>query len=1246
MRSRADPLAALIAHPDENLSDRIEAILRRSAEDHLPIAIERQRSVHQTAEEFRGYALIITDASIIARASEHNVASECPPFNGHGIVIWTPAEHFQDVAPIRDLRMGKSQMEFITVEDAQGDRLEVAVRHAVEKLALFKSLWEADQRSRLLLGSLPSAVYTVPIDDSDTTRYMSDVIEDLTGYPAESWSKDGLFGVSLIDPRDRERFRKEVERARATRQPMCSEYRYIRADGSSTWVRNEAKIIVDPETGYRFWHGVIYDISSHKAVEAELAERGRKQEAIAKLAYESVEIDDLDAFLDRAVHIVASILNVEFAKILEMTTYDEFLLRAGVGWRHGLIGKARVQAHVETQAGYTLRANEPVVVRNLKSESRFSGPDLLLDHGVVSGASVVIHGMRKPYGVLGAHTQHRREFDADDVSFLQSIAGIIAQRIERETREEELRFQASLLDAVDQAVIATDLHGTVLYWSRAAEDLYGWTVDEVLGRHILDITPSMLSHEQSQELMIALRSGESWTGEVVVRRRDGSTFWAQVTDSPIHDQHGELIGIIGISSDVTERHRAAEALREAEIRYRSLIEQVPAIVFTADPHDVAHLLYQSPQVESFFGYTAEEWINNPHFWLEHIHPDDLPYVLAANEHANQTHEPVTMEYRIRGKDSRYLWLRDSARMVYAEDGTPLYWQGVSHDVTELKEAQQVQQLLAAVVTSTNDAIISWTRDRVISSWNRGAEVMYGRLADEAIGQHLDDQHLFPAGAGKELLHLADRVDDRNAVQNFEMSLLRGPDDEIFVSVTVSPIVDDHGRVVGGSAIARDVTDQKELERQLTHQAFHDPLTGLPNRALFLDRLTQALQRSERHQRRVAVLFIDLDNFKVVNDSLGHARGDQLLIAVAKRLRGGLRESDTMARMGGDEFTVLLEDLEGDFHAEMVVRRLFALLRDPFEIGTEEVQVTASIGVALSSDGHDSPDDLVRGADTAMYRAKSDGKARHALFDEAMHVHAVERLQLEQQLRRGLEQNELELHYQPFWSISDRRIIGVEALVRWNHPERGLLVPAEFLWIARETGLIMELDAWVLREAVRQGRIWNDPTTHHPPVLVSVNLSGRQFQRDNFDQEVARVLEDEGLPPDRLMLEITENDVMGEPDAAAKVLDALKQLGIQIAVDDFGTGYSSLSHLKRFPIDFVKIDKNFIGGMEVDSDDIILVAGLIRLAQEMGMQVIAEGVETGEQLQMLRELQCDLGQGYLLHRPMPEREFQLLRHVGG
>ncbi|MGB8507267.1 MAG: EAL domain-containing protein [Pyrinomonadaceae bacterium] len=486
------------------------------------------------------------------------------------------------------------------------------------------------------------------------------------------------------------------------------------------------------------------------------------------------------------------------------------------------------------------------------------------------------------------------------------------------------------------------------------------------------------------------------------------------------------------------------------------------------------------------------------------------------------------------------------------------------------------------------------------------------------------------------------------ISNFQMELryLHQRCEDLWVLLSVTHVRHADGESANLIFQIQDITDRKLAEQQLHHDAFHDALTGLPNRALFMDHLKLSVERAKRRDSRMfAVLFLDLDRFKIINDSLGHMVGDQLLIGIARRLETCLRPGDTVARLGGDEFTILLEDLNRTSEAIEVADRLQNELSLPFNLNGNEVFTTVSIGIALSTTGYERPEDVLRDADTAMYRAKTLGKARHEVFDTTMHTRALNLLQLETDLRRAVERHEFALNYQPIVSLDGGQIVGFEALLRWRHPERGFIPPVDFIPIAEETGLIISIGQWVLREACMQIREWQDRYPSYPPLQISVNLSGKQFMKADLLDQIREVLAETGIDPRSLKVEITESIMMENIETAIVMLRQLRALGIELSIDDFGTGYSSLSYLHRFPISTLKIDRSFVSRMDGNNENAEIVRTIIMLARNLGMDVVAEGVEQENQLMQLRALKCEYAQGYLFSRPVDADAANVLLATG-
>ena len=541
----------------------------------------------------------------------------------------------------------------------------------------------------------------------------------------------------------------------------------------------------------------------------------------------------------------------------------------------------------------------------------------------------------------------------------------------------------------------------------------------------------------------------------------------------------------------------------------------------------------------------------------------------------------------------------------------------------------------SLVQNTSDILTLMDADGTVHYENAALERVMGYRPEDQLGTnafdwvHPDDMEralsIFAEVLGTPGLHppIAFRAPHKNGSWRY-------------LEHTVNNLLDDPD-VKGIVITSRDITERKELEEQLRHQAFHDSLTGLANRVLFMERLGHALARAGRSKEPVAVLYMDLDNFKLINDSLGHEAGNQLLVGVAERLEACIGPEDTVARLGGDEFAVLLEDIVDEEDATRTALRIAEKLKSPFVLGGREVFATPSIGIALGPSTGILAEDLLRGADRAMYRAKNGGEVYSLASEAGTTGQALRRLELESELRRAIDREQIRVCYQPIVLLENSEIVGMEALVRWEHPERGLLSPSRFISVAEETGLIVPIGRWVLETACRQARAWGEQWPSTPHLRVWVNLSAKQFKQPNLVEEVAVALQESGLHPSCLGLEITESIAMEETGSTTKSLRDLANLGVRLAIDDFGTGYSSLSALHRLPVEVLKIDRSFIKGLQDDSEGTVILSAIIDLARTLGLRVVAEGVESEKQLSRLRELGCEMAQGYYFSEPLPGAE---------
>ena len=692
-----------------------------------------------------------------------------------------------------------------------------------------------------------------------------------------------------------------------------------------------------------------------------------------------------------------------------------------------------------------------------------------------------------------------------------------------------------------------------------------------------------------------------------------------------------------------------DALRRTEQRLQTVIEGAHGIIYIAEIGDVGRWIYVSPQIEGILGFTAEEWMADPELWMRQLHPDDRAAVLEE-ERDLAAYTPGQMhasEYRMLTRSGETRWLRDAATIVASEKGE-FVWSGVLTDITEQRltreELEVSEERFRTVIETASDAFVGMDEQGLIVEWNRKAEEIFGWGREEAIGRPMAET----------IVPERYRPSHKRGVEQYlrtgygpvlgrtvELSAITraGHEFPIELSIWPSPSKGE----LRMNAFLRDITERKALEA-VTHQAFHDPLTDLPNRVLFTDRVEQALsRRTATPERLIAVLILDLDDFKTVNDSLGHVAGDRLLIEVAARLRSGIRPADTLARLSGDEFAILLEDLNDIEGARSVARRIREVLERPLEIEGMEIFVRASIGIAAADDPVTGPEGLISDADVALYAAKSHGKGGFELFEAKMRAAVLNKLELKADLRRALERDEFLLHFQPCVRLDDFAIVGAEALIRWKHRDRGLIAPFDFIPLAEETGQIVPIGRWVLEHACAAAAGWMHRVPSASELTLRANLSARQLQDPAFVDDVAGILAEHGFPPELLVLEITESSLVEDPEHVIRRLGELRALGIRLALDDFGTGYSSLSYLQRFPIDILKVDKSFVSRLGGEADDSAMVRAIVQLGHNLGMETIAEGVERPDQVTALQLLRCSQAQGYHFSPPItaPELE-ELLR----
>ena len=824
----------------------------------------------------------------------------------------------------------------------------------------------------------------------------------------------------------------------------------------------------------------------------------------------------------------------------------------------------------------------------------------------------------------------------------------------------------SIFASINDAILVIDSEAMIERVNPATFEMTGYCEEELIGSHV-----EMLMRNRSFfEKMFAKSLHKSIAGnrfEMKCRRKDGSLFPVSVSTSSIFDTQTESQKLICVARDTTKRKRL-----EAESRAISRI--IHGAASTANLEEFFQLVHRSIKkivyAENFFValFDPESEMLTMQFWVDKYDPMPAPLKVGRSLSAYVFRQGRSMlftdadakklieggEVENVGTDSP-IWLGVPLKTPdgiigvlvvqdYENSDTYTYRDvelltsvaeqiALAIDRKKREEALKVsQERFELVARATSDAVWDWDLTTNDIWWNQGFQKLFGYKADE-IGSGLDSwvSRIHPEDSERVVDDIHRHIDSGKANWQDEYRFKRADGTFAFVIDRGYVVYDDDAKPLRMLGSMMDVTERKSLEQQLTHQALHDPLTKIANRALFKDRVDHALSKLARNNSSLAVLFLDLDNFKAINDSLGHAAGDKLLILVAERLQDCLRSADTAARLGGDEFAVLVEQMYRSDESLMIAERILSVFRQPFVIEGKEIYVGTSIGIAASSSDALQSEELLRNADLAMYLAKSQGKGKFVVFEQKMHAALMERIELEEDLRRGIEEKEFTLHYQPILDLESQEMLGMEALVRWMHPRLGMLSPIKFIPLAEETNLIVPLGDWILGEACRQVQEWRDE--NGIDVSVTVNISIRQFQQAELVDMVSRSLKESGLPPKSLILEITESFMMQDTESTIAKLHELKKIGVRLAIDDFGTGYSSLSYLQRFPIDILKIDKSFIDKLGQGREGNAVARAIIMMGDSLNLKTIAEGIENKGQIDQLQILGCEAGQGFHFAKPL-------------
>ena len=820
------------------------------------------------------------------------------------------------------------------------------------------------------------------------------------------------------------------------------------------------------------------------------------------------------------------------------------------------------------------------------------------------------------FGILAAIARTRSE------------AVALARQANRELRT-QLSFTQQLIEAIPNPVFFKDAEGRYLGCNQAFERYVDRPRAEIIGRTVMDILPS-----ESAETSIMFdtrlfdRPGTQAYEAHFGADKHGNRRDVIVNKATFYDPTGAVAGLVGVIVDITQRKQLEAEMRASNERLRAVIHSAPLAIIARDRDRVIRMW--NPAAERIFGWKEAEVLNT----TTSIVPAHLKAEVERSRLRAEAGETILLEETQRiDRHGRLIDVAVSISPVYGAerrvDGTMV----VIEDISRRKQAEaalrESETQLRLAMEAGQLGMWYWECDTDRFTCSETLSSLFGRAHQPAVDYrvlkgmlHPEDRELFQATFRHAVKQGNDFTVDYRVVW---------PDgSEHWISNRGQVHRGEDGRARRVLGVAMEITDRKVAEQRIAHMAHHDALTGLPNRVLLRDRVQQAIARAHRNGTQMAVLFIDLDRFKTINDSLGHQLGDRLLQSVASRILVCVREGDTVSRVGGDEFVIVIPEIENAADASAVAGKVLEVLGNSFHLHGNDLHVAASIGISLyPSDGLDA-ETLMRNADTAMYHAKDSGRANFQFFTQHMNVAAQQRLSLENSLRRSLENREFELEYQPFFDLRDRSVTGFEALLRWSQPNKAQVAPSEFIATAEESGLIVPIGEWVLREALKQAKTWQ---ARGRAIKIAVNVSARQLARRSSVERLIRIIQDNGIDPRLIELEVTESVIIEGAGEAREALDLIAGMGVGLAIDDFGTGYSGLAYLKRLPIDTVKIDQSFVRDLTIDPDDAAIVTAIVAMAKSLGMDVVAEGVETEEQLRELERLGCRRAQGYLLARPM-------------